>query len=313
MKKQKLSEKSKLETAPIVYGAWGISGPPFWDERDRNQSIKTIQTALDLGVNMIDTAPIYGFGRSEEIVGDAIKNRRDDLLIATKLGLRWKEENLATMYHDLSAKSVVEELENSLHRLATDHIDLYQIHWPDPDTPIDETMTALAKLQEKGKIMEIGVSNFDVKLLETAQKMAQITCVQPQYSLLVRDIESSLLPYIIDEGIGSIAYSPLASGLLTGKYDKNSKFTGWRGRGKLGIFQKEALAVALEKVERLKNYAGEIETPLTHLALRWVTSQKGVSAAIVGANTPEQVADNIKAFDRNIPKAVFDELEKIVT
>jgi len=308
MKKQKLSENSNLETAPIVYGAWGIGGPPFWDERDRNLSIKTIQTALDLGVNMIDTAPIYGFGRSEEIVGDAIKNRRDDLLLATKLGLRWKEENLATMYHDLSAKSVVEELENSLRRLATDHIDLYQIHCPDPDTPIDETMAALVKLQEQGKIVEIGVSNFDVKLLEAAQKITQITCVQPQYSLLVRDIESSLLPYMADKGIGSIVYSPLASGLLTGKYDKNSTFTGWRGRGKLGIFQKDALAVALEKVAKLKNYADEVEIPLTHLALRWVVAQKGVSAAIVGANTPEQVTDNVKAFSRDIPEAIFSKL-----
>ncbi|VAX22532.1 Oxidoreductase, partial [hydrothermal vent metagenome] len=305
MKKQKLSKNSNFETAPIVYGAWSIGGPPFWDERDRNLSIKTIQTALDLGVNMIDTAPIYGFGRSEEIVGDAIKNRRDDVLLATKLGLCWKEENLATMYHDLSAKSVAEEVENSLRRLDTDHIDLYQIHWPDPDTSIDETMAALVKLQEQGKIVEIGVSNFDVKLLEMAQKVATITCVQPKYNLLERDIENSLLPYVINEGIGSIVYSPLASGLLTGKYDKNSIFTGWRGRGKLGIFREEALSVALEKVAKLKSYADEVEIPLTHLALRWVVAQKGVSAAIVGANTPEQVTDNVKAFDRDIPEAVF--------
>jgi len=150
-------------------------------------------------------------------------------------------------------------------------------------------------------------------VLEQAQAYAPITCTQPKYNLLERDIENSLLPYTIGEGIGSIVYSPLASGLLTGKYDKNSKFTGWRGRGKLGIFQKDALAVAMEKIERLKSYADEIKIPLTHLALRWVTSRKGVSAAIVGANTPEQVEDNIKTFSRDIPEAVFDRLENIAT
>jgi len=239
MEKRKLGAASKSKIAPIVFGAWGIGGAPFWENKDRQESVRAITAALDSGINMIDTAPVYGFGLSEEIVGEAVQGRRNDVLIATKCGLRWKSESLKGLYHDLSPASVRQEVEASLSRLGTDRIDLYQIHWPDPNTSLDDTMGALLGLKAEGKIIDIGVSNFTCGLLDEALLRAPIACVQPKYNLLERDMESGLLPFCRERGIGVIAYSPLASGALSGKYGMDSQFKDWRGRGNMGVFRKE--------------------------------------------------------------------------
>ncbi len=311
MKKRKLGH-SDLEITPIGLGTWGIGGPPFWPDRDENESVQTIEAALDNGINLIDTAPVYGFGRSEEIVGKAIRGKREKVIIATKCGLRWKNETLKGLYNNLKPGSICEEAESSLARIGTDYIDLYQVHWPDPGTSIEETMVALYLLKKQGKIREIGVSNFDKNLLESAMKIAPVISLQPKYNMLERDIESSTLPFCIDNNLGLLAYSPLASGILSGKYDKDTKFDGWRGKGNFGIFRKETFLPAMETVHKLKEYTVTRGISMTHLAIRWVMDQPGVTCALVGANTPAQIEDVINASNLALSSADRDELSEIL-
>lgn len=311
MKKRRLGN-SEISISPIGFGTWGIGGPPFWSEKDANESTNAVKAALDNGVNLIDTAPVYGFGRSEEIVGKAIRDRRGDVVLATKCGLRWKSESLKGLYHDLSASSVREEVENSLRRLKTDHIDLYQIHWPDPKTDIDETMIELNNLKEQGKIGEIGVSNFSVEQIEKALKIAPVISLQPKYNLVEREIEKDILPFCRDKNIGILAYSPLASGILTGKYNADTKFDGWRGKKNFGVFQKETFGPAMEIVNKLKDYASSIEISLLHLSIQWVISQPGVTCALVGANKTEQVRENVEALQFLLSSDDLIEIGKII-
>jgi len=311
MEKRRLG-RSRLFVSPVIFGAWGIGGPPFWKARDRNESIKAIKTAIDLGINTIDTAPVYGFGLSEEMVGEAVSGRRDEVVIATKLGLRWKNKSLKDLYHDLSPESVAEEVENSLARLKTDRIDLYQIHWPDPKTPVETTMEALLRLREQGKILEIGVSNFGEDLLKTAITAApELCCVQPKYNILERDIEKDILPLSRDRKLGVIVYSPLASGALSGKYGADSRFDDWRGRGKMGLFRKEAWPEAAKRIEVLKTMAEKHGIRLSRLAIKWVLRQPGVTAAIVGANSAEQIEDNVKALELEIPEELLASVQSV--
>ena len=296
MQYRKLGE-SDLEVSVIGYGAWGIGGPPFWTEKDEKESIAAIHAALDCGINLIDTAPVYGFGRSEEIVGKAIEGRRDKVIVATKCGLRWKEEELKGIYRNLGPASLYEEVEASLRRMKVDYIDLYQIHWPDENTPVEHALVGLFLLQKMGKIRHIGVSNFSVEQMKEAIEFGPVVSLQPKYNLLEREIEAGELPVCRDNDIGVLAYSPLASGLLSGKYGKGDTFDGWRKKGGMGIFKKKSIGPALDKVEKLKAFAGERGTPLSHMAIKWVIDQPGVTSALVGANTVEQVESNAKAAD----------------
>jgi len=311
MKKRKLGH-SNLEITPIGLGSWGIGGPPFWPARDENESLQTIEVALDNGINLIDTAPVYGFGRSEKIIGKAIRGKRDKIIIATKCGLRWKNETLKGLYNNLKPASICEEVESSLTRIGTDYIDLYQVHWPDPGTSIEETMVALYLLKKQGKIREIGVSNFDKAQLESAMKIAPVISVQPKYNMLERDVENSILPFCIDNNLGVLAYSPLASGILSGKYDQDSKFDGWRGKGNFGIFRKETFRSAMKTVQKLKEYTVKRDISMTHLAIWWVMDQPGVTCALAGANTPAQIKDTINASVLALSTADRDELSEIL-
>lgn len=312
MKKRKLANNAALEITPIILGTWGIGGPPFWSERDMATSFRTIRKALDLGINMIDTAPAYGFGKAEEVIGKAIIGKRDAVVIATKCGLRWKGETLAELYRDLSPESIREEVEQSLRRMNIDKIDLYQIHWPDPNTPLEATMSTMARLQEEGKIVEIGVSNFDEALLEEAGKYAKIVSLQPKYNMLERDIESGLLPWCRQREIGVIAYSPLASGALSGKYTKDSKFSDWRGKGDVGVFREENWSAAMEKVEKLQEVAEDFGFLLPQMALRWVIEQPGISGAIVGANIPEDIEDTARCLELRMPEDVMEAIRQVI-
>ena len=303
---------SDLKISPISFGAWSIGGPPFWRDRGKAESVKAIKKAIDLGINLIDTAPVYGFGRSEEFVREAIKGKRGQVIVATKCGLRWKKESLGGIYHDLSPESINLEVENSLKRLGVERIDLYQIHWPDEERPIADTMGTLAKLQDSGKIRYIGVSNFSVTQIEEAMKYAEVVSLQPPYNMLQRDIEKTELPFCRKNNIAVLPYSSLASGLLSGKYDSKSKFDGWRGKGNMGLFKKDVLATVMEKVEILDAIAKAHDITLSALAIQWLINREGVTSAIVGANTAEQVEQNVRGLDVEISDSVWGKVEGVI-
>jgi aryl-alcohol dehydrogenase-like predicted oxidoreductase len=304
--------KEGPDISPISIGTWGIGGPPFWSSKDRGQSISTIQAAIDTGINLVDTAPVYGFGLAEEIVGEAIAGRRDKVVIATKCGLTWQSKELSSITNDLSPASIIKELEDSLKRLKTDYIDLYQIHFPDPKSAIEQVMVALYLLQRMGKTRFIGVSNFNVEQLKTAHEFAPIVSLQPKLNMLEQEIVGNELDVCVKKDIGVLAYSPLASGLLTGKYDRSSKFTGWRERGRIGIFQKKKLGQAFNTIEKLKTFAEDRNISLSHLAINWVINQKGVTSALLGMNTPGQVEDNMKSLEIKMTKKEKEEIGKIL-
>lgn len=310
MQKRPVGEKLKI--TPVSLGTWGIGGPPFWAERNERESVRTIQKALDLGINCIDTAPAYGFGLAEDIVAKAVAGRRDSVILATKCGLRWKDTtNASALYKDLTPASIRHEVEGSLRRLNTDRIDLYQIHWPDPNTPIETTMETLNAIRSEGKILEIGVSNFTLDMLKQARAIAPIASIQPKYNLLERDIEANILPYCAENGIAVLAYSPLASGALSGKYSRDSVFSDWRGAKNFGVFRQETWEEGIAKVERLKAIAEDYGISLSQLAIRWLMERKGVTSALLGCNTPEQVEENVLALEVRIDAEFMELIESV--
>ena len=215
---------SDLQITPVGFGAWAIGGGDWsfaWGPQDDTESVAAIHEALDLGVNWIDTAPVYGLGHSEEVVGKALAGRASRPLIFTKCGRVWDETR--AIGKRLKAESIRAECEASLRRLGVDTIDLYQIHWPEPDEDVEEGWAELARLQQEGKVRWIGVSNFSVPQMKRAAAIAPITSLQPPYSMLMREVEAEILPYAREHGIGLIAYSPMASGLLTGTWTKERR------------------------------------------------------------------------------------------
>ncbi len=289
-----------INVSAIAFGAWQIGGFPFWQDKGDDASIRAIEAALETGINFFDTAPVYGFGRSEKIVGQALKKSRDKVVIATKCGLLWKEEKSGAMYKSLKPESVVREAEDSLRRLSTDYIDLYQIHWPNADDPVEKAIEAMMKLKEQGKIRAIGVSNFDLPLLERAMQAGVVDSIQPKYNMLEREAGKELLPFCGKNKIGVIAYSPLASGLLTGKYARSEKFQDWRGSSGFGIFNKESIGKAFDDVENLKLLANAMGMALTHLAINWVLADKNVTSAIVGVKDETQLRDSVRCLERSL-------------
>ena len=286
---------SDLEVSGIGYGAWGIGGAPFWNNEGDQKSLSSIKKAYDLGINFFDTAPVYGFGHSEELIGKALKPVRDKVIIATKCGLRWDKEALGSIRKDASRVSILEEIDQSLKRLDTDVIDLYQVHWPDVETEQEETMGTLLELQAKGKIRHIGVSNYSSEQIKDCIKYGKIVSLQPEFSLLAREIQNGTVSVCLENDIGIIAYSPLASGVLTGKYHKNTKFKDWRSKGIIGTFTGEGFARNIEKVDRLKEIADKENKTCGQTAINWVLRQKGLTTALVGVKNPAQVEENLKA------------------
>ena len=298
MQKRKLG-KNGPELTTIGLGAWAIGGPWLWGwgEQDDEISIKTIHEALDLGINWIDTAAVYGYGHSEEVVARAIVGNRDDVFVATKCGLVWNNKGKTRI--DLTPFSIRNEVESSLRRLDTDYIDLYQIHWSDPKTPVEKSWEVMIKLKEEGKVRYLGVSNFDVPLMEKCEEMFHIDSLQPPYNLLTRDIEREILPFCEENGIGVIAYSPMSSGLLTGKFDisKIAK-DDWRNWGE--EFKEPNLSKNLEFVEQLRPIAEKYDKTVGQLAIAWVLKHSALTVAIVGARHPEQVLENVEATEFEI-------------
>jgi aryl-alcohol dehydrogenase-like predicted oxidoreductase len=284
---------SDLQLTPIGFGAWAIGGGNWqfgWGPQDDNDSIAAIHRALDLGVNWIDTAAVYGLGRSEEVVGRALKSHSGPKpLVFTKCSLRWHQDR--SIYHSLKAASVAEELEGSLKRLGVETVDLYQIHWPDPEVELEEGLEAMSRLREQGKIRWIGVSNFSVEQMKRAQKIAPITSLQPPYSMLRRAIEAEILPFVQDQGIGVINYSPMLSGLLTGAMTPERiaalPADDWRKR--TVEFNEPRLSRNLRLVELLRTIGGSHGVNPGVVAVAWTLRNPAITAAIVGGRSAKQV------------------------
>ena len=306
---------SDLQITPVGYGAWAIGGSGWqfaWGSQDDNDSIAAIHRALELGVNWIDTAAVYGLGHSEEVVARALKSWTGPRpYIFTKCGLRWDAQG--NVQKLLSADSIRREVEDSLRRLSLEVIDLYQIHWPpDPDSSaLEEGWSTLADLKREGKVRWIGVSNFNVRQLRRAQAIAPVTSLQPPYSLVHREIEAEILPYCLREGIGVIVYSPMASGLLTGAMTRERAARlpkdDWRRTNP--DFTEPNLSRNLELVERLREIAKRHNRSIGEVAIAWTLHNPAVTGAIVGARNARQAEGVMRAGDLRLNDKEVNEIE----
>lgn len=299
--------KSDLQVSVVALGTWPMGGTTY-GHVDDSESIATIQAALDAGINLIDTAPAYGDGRAETVVGNAIKGRRDQVIIATKVGVVRKPGG---KWRDLTPASIRQQIEGSLRRLNVDTIDLYQIHWPDPDTPIEDSIAELVKLREEGKFRYLGVSNFDTGLMDSVTRMTELASLQPHYSLLNREIEKDILPYCVKNQIGILAYGSLGSGILAGKYNEKPVFKPGDTRHNFYRFFHEPMwSKAMRLVDVLREIASNHGKPVSHIAINWLTQQEGVTCALVGARRPSQIQENAGAGSWTLSDAELKQINR---
>ncbi|AQS83610.1 MAG: aldo/keto reductase [Acetobacter aceti] len=294
----------------VALGTWAIGGWMWGGPDDRN-AIATIQEAVDLGITLIDTAPVYGFGHSEEIVGQALAGRRDRVAIATKVGLDWKEDHKP--FRNTSPARIRKEIEDSLRRLRTDYIDLYQVHWPDSADPMEETARTLEDLVREGKVLALGVSNFTIAEMEAFRSVAPLAAVQPPYNLFERDMEHDILPYAREHDLVILAYGPLCRGLLSGKMTAQTKFGSDDLRSADPKFQSPRYAQYLEAVRQLQDFAREKhDRSLLALAIRWVLDQ-GPTIALWGARRPDQITAVADAMGWHLSADDLREIDTILT
>jgi aryl-alcohol dehydrogenase-like predicted oxidoreductase len=303
---------SDLEITAIGFGAWAIGGAGWqfsWGNQDDTDSVNAIRAALDAGINWIDTAAVYGLGHSEEVVAEALKGVSKKPYVFTKCERRWGADS--KIFPSLKADSIRQECEDSLRRLKLDVIDLYQIHWPQPDEEIEEGWTEMARLKEQGKVRHIGLSNFNVEQMKRAQKIAPITSLQPPYSLLARDVEKEILPFAKANNIGVIVYSPMGAGMLTGGMtrERANKLpeNDWRSRNP--NFKEPKLSQNLELVELLRKIGARHGRTPGEVALAWTLHNPAVTAAITGMRTPDQVPGVIGALEFRLTDAEAAEIE----
>ena len=302
---------TSIRASRIALGTWAIGGW-MWGGSDENDAIRTIHTALDNGINLIDTAPVYGFGRSEEIVGNALAadGRRKRTIIATKVGLDWAD---GKPFRNASKARIVEEAEQSLRRLRTDVIDLYQVHWPDPHTPIAEVAGAMDALYAAGKIRAIGVSNFSPAQMDEFRAVAPLHAAQPPYNLFEREIQADVLPYCVDHNIALLAYGSLCRGLLSGSMSRSSRFTGDDLRKSDPKFQPPRFEQYLDAVEKLDTFARErYGKRVIHLAARWVLDRNNMNIALWGARRPEQLSPVDEVMGWHIDGSAMAEIDRIL-
>ncbi|WP_219337077.1 aldo/keto reductase [Acetobacter okinawensis] len=297
----------------VALGTWAMGGS-MWGGADDENAAKTIDKALDVGINLIDTAPVYGFGHSEEILGKALQGRRDRVVLATKVGLNWQN---GQVFRDSRKARVEAELDASLKRLHTDHIDLYQVHWPDPQTPFEETARALEKSVQSGKVHALGLSNFSPEQMDEFRKFAPVASIQPPYNLFEREIEKDILPYAVRNNLAVLAYGPLCRGLLSGKMTAEHVFTGDDLRKVDPKFLQPRFNQYLNAVQGLATIAEQHGKSLLALAIRWVLD-RGPTIALWGARKPEQItavqdafgwalsADDMAAIDAVVAQHVTD-------
>lgn len=310
---------SDLELSVITFGAWAAGGW-MWGSTDRNDAIKAIQASYDEGVTSIDTAPIYGQGDSEEIVGEALQGiSRDKVQIITKYGMRWdlvkgdfamksKDNNGKDIdvYKYAGKESIIKEVEDSLRRLKTDYIDLYQIHWPESTTPIQETMETVADLIKQGKVRHAGVCNYNVDQMKEADKYVNLVSNQVPYSMVKREIEANVVPFSLENNKSIIAYSPLERGLLTGKMKPGYTFSEGDHRANLHFYKDENLKRTAEFLDKIKPLADDKNASLSQLVLRWTIDQPGITIALAGARNAEQSIQNAKAVDVKLSREEID-------
>lgn len=307
---------SDLHLTPIGFGAWAIGGGNWdfgWGAQDDAASLEAIHAALDAGINWIDTAAVYGLGHSEEIVGKAVRGLAEKPLIFTKCSMRWDAER--KIYRSLKADSVAEELENSLRRLDVETIDLYQIHWPNPEEEIEEGWAELARQQRAGKIRWIGVSNFSVAQMQRAQAIAPITSLQPPYSMLRPAIETEILPFCQQHNIGVINYSPMVSGLLTGRMtpERITAMPADDWRRKAVEFNEPRLSRNLKLVEVLREIGSAYGVEPGVVAVAWTLHHPAITAAIVGGRSGQQVNGLVPALQFRLREEEFAKIGAFLT
>jgi len=311
--------ESNLKVSAITFGAWAIGGW-MWGGAERKDALEAIRVSIDHGVTSIDTAPIYGQGLSEEIVGEAIKGqKRDQLQILTKFGMRWDLDKgtLAFKSKDNSGKdidiykyagkeSVIQECEDSLKRLGTDYIDLLQIHWADVTTPIEETYEAVLRLKEQGKIREAGVCNYNVEQTKAANSVVKLASNQVPFSMVERGIEKDLVPYCIENKIGILAYSPLQRGILTGKIKPGHSFNEGDTREGNRFYQPENITRINAFLDELRPMAESKSATVAQLVIRWTIERPGITVALVGARDANQAIQNAKAINVKLSAEEID-------
>ena len=305
---------SDLEITRIGFGAWAIGGGDWtmaWGPQDDDDSVAAIHRALDLGLNWIDTAAVYGLGHSEEVVAKALKTTAHKPYVFTKCGMVWNEQKEITN----SLKSIREECEASLRRLNVDTIDLYQIHWPKPDEEVEAAWSTMADLQREGKVRWIGVSNFSVEQMKRALKIAPITSLQPPYSMINRAVEAEILPFCAKNNIGVINYSPMHSGLLTGAMTKErvAAFPANDFRRNAKNYQEPHLTRNLAIADLLKKIAARHNVAAGVVAIAWTLHQPAITAAIVGGRSPKQVEGTFPAATFRLSEAEYTEIGLFLT
>ncbi len=301
---------SDVKITPITFGAWAIGGW-FWGGADEKESVKAIEAAVANGMTTIDTAPVYGFGQSEKFVSKAIKGKRNKVELLTKFGLVWDRKSghlhyekthdnngkEITLYRLGSKENVIRECEDCLRRLGTDYIDLFQQHWPDNLTPMEETMEALEILKTQGKIRAGGVSNYSMQEMEKAEKYFELSSNQVPYSMVNRDIEDEIVPYCISNDKAIIAYSPLQRGVLSGKITSDYKFREGDHRPTTPFFREPNLSRINEYLSKIKFYADHQKATLAQLVLKWTLQQTGITCVLAGARNEKQVLENLRAAE----------------
>lgn len=313
MQRRKLGY-TDLKLTTVGLGTWAMGGPwQFgWGPQDDGEAIAAILKALDLGVNWIDTAAIYGCGHSEELVGKALKQTRIRPIIATKCGLLWDEKREKVSC--LKNQSIREECHASLRRIGVEVIDLYQMHWPEPEEDVEQAWEEMARLAEDGKVRYIGVSNFNIGQIKRIEKIAPIASLQPPYSMLNREVEDELLGYCAENNIGVVAYSPMQRGLLTGKFSQErlADLPLDDHRRRIPDFQEPQFTATLQLVDQLRPIAKRNGRTLSQLAISWVLRRSEVTAAIVGARRPEQIAETAAASDWTLAQEDIEEIEQLL-
>jgi aryl-alcohol dehydrogenase-like predicted oxidoreductase len=304
MEYKKLGE-TNLEISRIGFGCWAIGGHGY-GKVDDNESMDAIRKALDLGVNFFDTADVYGLGHSEEILGKALGTQRNHVIIATKFGVNWDENG--NTFKDCSAKRVVKALENSLRRLKTETIPLYQIHWPDPNTTLQETMGALIDCQKSGKIKYIGTCNFNPGLIKQIQEIGRIESLQSSYNLLNRFVEKGILQCCHKFSMAFMAHSPLASGFLSGKYKMGHQFSELDMRNESSYFSKEHPKEKERVLDKMKEIGERYDKTFPQVALRWLLDNPMVTSVVVGLKTINQVKENTASTDWKLSTEDFEDL-----
>jgi aryl-alcohol dehydrogenase-like predicted oxidoreductase len=301
---------TSLNVSRVAIGTWAIGGW-MWGGTDEAESIATIRAAIEHGINVVDTAPVYGFGRSEEIVGKAIAEAklRSRVIIATKTGLAWQNGNV---FRNASRARIMQEVEDSLRRLRTDYLDIYQVHWPDPLVNVEETAEAMLTLFKQGKIRAIGVSNFSVGQMERFRRVAPLHVLQPPYNLFERGIEADLLPYCAENGIATFGYGALCRGLLSGRMRADTVFGGDDLRRSDPKFRQPRFAQYLAAVERLDRLAhNRFGKRVIHLAVRWMLDQ-GITTALWGARHPNQLQPVDEISGWRLDEAARAEIDRIL-